>query len=143
MNNGKSETNVNGSSEKASSPEEIGVRRDYLTRFKPGVSGNPAGRPKGSRNKLAEFVLEAMAADFKKHGKAVIEKVRAEKPADYLKVAAALLPRQQEIEVGPPSDVKASDLTDDQLATLIAQHLEPVPQPVAVLPNPRLKSEPC
>jgi hypothetical protein len=81
-----------------------------------------------------------MANDFKKHGKAVIEKVRAEGPADYMKVAAALLPRQQEIEVGPPSEVKASDLTDDQLATLIAQHLEPAPQPVAALPNPRVKA---
>jgi hypothetical protein len=136
MTNGESENNQNN----GSNPEAIGVRRDFLTRFKPGVSGNPAGRPKGSRNKLAEFVLEAMANDFKRHGKAVIEKVRAERPADYLKVAAALLPRQQEIEVGPPSEVKASDLTDDQLATFIAQHIDAELQSVPALPNPRVKA---
>jgi hypothetical protein len=81
-----------------------------------------------------------MASDFKKHGKDVIEKVRAERPADYLKVAAALLPRQQEIEVGPPSEVKASDLTDDQLATFIAHHIDAELQSVPALPNPRVKS---
>jgi hypothetical protein len=151
MKNGESESNHNnGSSPEAASPtseaasptvpEVIGVRRDFLTRFKPGVVANPKGRPKGSRNKLAEFVLEAMANDFKKHGKAVIEKVRAERPADYLKVAAALLPRQQEIEVGPPSELKASDLTDDQLATFIAQHIDAEIQSVPALPNPRVKA---
>jgi len=44
------------------------------TRFKPGQSGNPAGRPKGSRNKVSEKLLEALAIDFDDHGKQVIEK---------------------------------------------------------------------
>jgi Family of unknown function (DUF5681) len=45
-------------------------------RWKPGQSGNPAGRPKGARNKLSEDFLNAFAQDFEQHGAAVIEKVR-------------------------------------------------------------------
>jgi hypothetical protein len=72
-------------------PETTDKKQD--TRFKPGQSGNPAGRPKGSRNKVSEKLLEALAIDFDAHGKEVIEKVRADRPADYL-TATALAPRQ-------------------------------------------------
>ena len=67
-------------------PDSTGLKQD--TRFKPGQSGNPAGRPKGARNKVTENLLEALASDFEAHGKEVIEKVRAEKPHDYLKIVA-------------------------------------------------------
>ena len=47
--------------------------------WRPGQSGNPAGRPKGSRNKHSENFLNAFAQDFEQHGRAVIEKVRKER----------------------------------------------------------------
>jgi Family of unknown function (DUF5681) len=56
--------------------------------FKPGVSGNPAGRPKGSRNRHSENFLAAFASDFELHGGAIIEQVRREQPAIYLKIAS-------------------------------------------------------
>src|SRR6516225_5079640 len=36
--------------------------------WQPGVSGNPAGRLRGSRNKLSEEVICALLRDFRKHG---------------------------------------------------------------------------
>ncbi len=66
--------------------------------FKPGQSGNPAGRPKGARGKLGTAFLEAMLSDFEAHGIEVIERVRDEKPDQYLKVVASILPK--EIEAG-------------------------------------------
>lgn len=75
-------------------------------RFQP---GNP-GRPKGARNKLGEAFLEAMYADFTNHGVAAIVKVRDEKPDQYLKVVASILPK--EIEAGE----KLGNILEDILA---------------------------
>lgn len=66
--------------------------------FKPGQSGNPLGRPKGSRNRLSEDFISALSDDFAEHGKAVIEAVRAESPVDYIKVVASLAPKQVTIQ---------------------------------------------
>ena len=59
--------------------------------------GNP-GRPKGARNKLAEAFVKALHKDFEEHGEQAIERARDEKPDQYLKVIASLLPK--EIDVG-------------------------------------------
>ena len=75
-------------------------------RFKP---GNP-GRPRGSRNKLGEAFIAALAEDFEKHGVQVIERVRIEKPEAYIKVIASLLPKDLNLNV-----TKLDDLTDEQL----------------------------
>lgn len=83
--------------------------------FQPGVSPNPAGRPKGSRNKLGEQFIQALQTDFQEHGKAAIQTVREERPHEYLKVVASLLPKQVEIKEG------AFDGVDDEaLAALVA-----------------------
>lgn len=64
--------------------------------WQPGQSGNPNGRPKSARSKLQEGFLKAFAQDFEENGEAVIRNVRNERPADYLKIAASLLPKQVE-----------------------------------------------
>lgn len=82
-----------------SNSENTEKKHSGLVPFKPGQSGNPAGRPKGARSKLGEAFLKDMLADFEQHGKSVIEAVRAEKPDQYLKVVASILPK--EIEPSP------------------------------------------
>ena len=75
--------------------------------WKPGESGNPNGRPRGARSKLTEAFLNALQQDFAEHGEAVVRAVRSERPADYLRTVAALMPKQVEgSEDGPPVGVR-------------------------------------
>jgi hypothetical protein len=83
--------------------------QDEKGRFIAGNSGN-GGRPKGSRNKLGEAFIEALQASFEQHGPETIETVRTEKPDQYLKVIASLLPKDVNLTV---SDER--ELTDEQL----------------------------
>lgn len=96
----------------ASEPAE--KKQSGLIPFEPGKSGNPAGRPKGSRNKLGEAFVQALHDDFEEHGVATIEAVRRDKPEVYVKVIASLLPRELKIET-------TGDLTDEQLDKRIRQ----------------------
>jgi len=73
------------------------------TQFKPGQSGNPAGRPKGSRSKLSEAFLLALSNDFEVNGLDAVQKVRDEKPEAYLNVIGRLMPKLMELS-GPDGE---------------------------------------
>jgi len=75
-----------------SAPEDTGHKQD--TRFKPGQSGNPSGRPKGARSRLGEQFIQALADDFEENGEAVIKMVRLRDPVAYVKVIKDILPRE-------------------------------------------------
>lgn len=79
-------------------------------RFLPGNDGHGGGRPVGSRNKLQGDFLKALAADFAEHGAGVIRIARIEKPVEYLKVIASVLPRELQIETSVLADLSDEDL---------------------------------
>ena len=62
------------------------------------VLGNPAGRLRGSRNKLSEEVICALLRDFREHGQKAIAKVRRTQLAAYLKICALMVPREMKFE---------------------------------------------
>jgi len=72
-------------------------------KFKPGQSGNPAGRPKGSRNKLTESFLEDAVAAWQEDGKKALKLMATEKPGDFAKMVAGLVPKQYADEDGEPT----------------------------------------
>ena len=83
--------------------------------WQPGQSGNPAGRLRGSRNKLTEEVICALLRDFRKHGEKAIAKVRREQPGVYLRCLTLLIPREHRLE----RTNLLKELTDEQLEAMI------------------------
>lgn len=90
--------------------------------FKPGQSGNPAGRPKGSKQRLSENFIAALCQDFETHGQTVINTVRAEKPADYLKIIASIVPKELTIKTETIEDMSDDELIErlDQVRSVAA-----------------------
>lgn len=84
------------------------AKQSNLKPFKPGQSGNPAGRPKGARSKLGEDFLKALVDDFNGENEGVINgigairKMRVDSPDQYVKVVASLLPKELTGENGGP-----------------------------------------
>lgn len=86
-----------------------------LKPFVKGTSGNPGGKPKGSKNRLQGDFMRRLADDFERFGIYAIARVRRNDPAAYIRAIASLMPK--ELEISRPLD----DLTDEQLnAALIA-----------------------
>lgn len=73
------------------------------------------GRPKGARNKLGEAFIQALHDSFEQHGPETIEAVRVEKPDQYLKVIASLLPKEHTLNIND----NFSEMTDAELAERI------------------------
>src|SRR5215470_10951523 len=83
--------------------------------FKPGQSGNLAGRPRGARNKLASRVLEDLIASWQKHGPVALEIAFREKPVEYVKAVLSMLPRELVFEN------TVTDLSDSQIDELLVR----------------------
>ena len=77
-------------------------------RFAQGNPGGP-GRPKGSKHRLSEAFIAALAQDFDEHGAESIRRVWQDDPSTYLRVIASLVPK--DMQISAPSSVL------DQLST--------------------------
>lgn len=88
--------------------------RDHL--IKPGQCLNPAGRPKGSRNKLSESFVSDMLRDWEIGGQAAIQQVRLNDPSTYLRVVAGLIPKEFKLKDNREQDLEKflAQLTDEQ-----------------------------
>ena len=92
----------------AEAPENTAaIRADHLTRFKP---GNP-GKPKGARHKLQEDFLKDVLSAWERNGAVAIEQMIADKPGDFVKMVAGLMPKEATLNINDHSE-----MSDDELA---------------------------
>jgi hypothetical protein len=110
------------------------------TQFKAGEPSR-GGRRKGSRDRIETKMLEAIARDFEEHGEEAIRICRVERPNEYLKLVASLLPR--EVEATIDGNVEVTHQIEHIKRTIIDPKVVTVQQPVRLLPKaPTLEPEP-
>jgi hypothetical protein len=76
-------------------------------------SGNPAGRPLGSRHKIADAIIRDIAAEWERSGAEVLERMARDEPAKFAQLAAGLIPKDILLSV---TQRMPGNLTFDQLA---------------------------
>ncbi len=99
--------------------------------FKPGQSGNPAGKPKGARNKLQEAFWKDFAGAWEQHGVDALLKVATTDPATFVKVAASVMPKEVEATVEHRSVMRMPEPAKDAsewISTSSGSH-SPAPKP--------------
>ena len=92
-----------------------------LTQFKRGQSGNPRGRPQGSRNKLSEDFFRDLCDAWQAFGKPALETMAMLYPVEFVRLVASLMPKEPEATITP---VVMERMSDAQLDALIAQCIE-------------------
>ena len=74
------------------------------------------GRAKGAKNRLSHAFLTALAEDFEQHGVEALKIARIERPVEYIRIVAGLMPKEFEI-----MDSRLADLSDEDLDAFIAK----------------------
>ena len=116
-----------------------------LANLKPRQKGqpslNPAGRPKGSRNRLSEAFVADMCLAWEENGIGAIERVVAERPADFLKVVAGILPKEMHNKDTTLDDMSHDDVIETLAAVrrLIAEGAAAPPAPAGKAPTDKDK----
>jgi hypothetical protein len=77
----------------------------------PGVSGNPNGRPVGSRTVFSQGFLKDLASVWAERGRAAMEKTAIDQPTVFFATCARLIGPEVKltIEQTPPGNLSAQD----------------------------------
>lgn len=88
--------------------------RGLMPAWRKGESGNPGGKPVGTRNRLQGDFVRELADDFETFGRVAIEECRTSEPAKYLQIIASLMPKDVHVSAQP-----LAELTETELAHAI------------------------
>ncbi len=117
-------------------PAPVEIKRNERGQFLPGYAPNPAGRTPGSRNRLSAAFITALCDDFEEHGAEAIAEMRLTDPTGYVRVIAALQPKQVEAELNEDNNINNMSLeelrdslleyviADEELLRMLGERLE-------------------
>jgi hypothetical protein len=114
--------------------------------FAPGNNANPTGRPKGVKNRLATTVLRDLLAVWDEpilardgtnitRGVAALRIMSKEKPADFAKLYAGLMPREFWVEASATAEMDDAEL--DRIISAMRERLLTLRQETAFDVTPK------
>jgi hypothetical protein len=96
-----------------------------------GESGNPSGRPRGSRSRLSESFLSDFHLIWEEEGLEAIRRVARNDPSTFVRVAASLLPHDINLSVGV--DARAFVANFRQAVELLGNDVSPSSRRIKVI----------
>jgi hypothetical protein len=78
-------------------------------KFSKGQSGNPAGRPKGSKHKLTEAFWNDFAGAWETHGIQALQHVAENDPSTFVRVAASVMPKDLDVSLARSYVIRAPE----------------------------------
>jgi hypothetical protein len=112
--------------------------REPTGQFRAGVSGNPNGRPRGSRNKLGEQFISDLQAEWEKSGATALERMAKNDPSAFVKTVASILPREVDATLNIDVDMLVEARTFAQNFRMARQYIGADEEP----PMIELEAEP-
>jgi hypothetical protein len=98
------------------------------------------GRPKGSRNLLADAMIDDLYKDWQEHGIQAIRAARESRPVEYLKVVAVIVSKAEDLS-GRADDMRDAAIEEfieerrqQALAMIAKMREEPWPEDAAGKP---------
>jgi len=89
----------------------MNTRLQTAGRWRPGQSGNPAGRPIGTRNKFSEKFVHDISDAWQRYGDDILDRVAKDEPAKFLDVCARLVPKDVQVSLSArmPGNLESED----------------------------------